>query len=335
MGGPHHGNGSAFGPALLEVPCPSLEGLHVEVHSPPSPGADELVERLHHELWSLAPRRVRPQGQPVQWGDEVECDILMVAGGKVVPGGARACVGLEMRPMAHLPGLVEKIVGMATGSSTTFELRLPEDYPVPQLSSLLVTVLVEVRGAAAVECPELEDPQALRAAGLGDDLDQAMQMLLTKTDEEQADELLVLATQEALASMAARVQIDIPQELIDTELELAWNKSEGPLLRSKGFDDELLERAFRDYLSLPQHRAEVELRLRIGAGLGALIRERSLTPEPETVGRLLEEIADQLGLELEDVGHSIEEPERLAIANQALYLTAVEQVMEAALIKVI
>lgn len=333
MGGPGE-IGPAVGPALLEVPSPSLEDLQVEVLSPPSPTAEELVERLHHELWSLAPRTVRSAGEPIEWGDEVECDILMVAGGRVIPGGARACVGLEMRPMAHLPGLVEALVGLENGGATFFELRLPEDYPVTELRSLEVSVLVEVRGAAAVQCPSLEDIEALRGAGLGNDLDEAMDNLVTLIDEEQAEELVVRATQEALRAMAARVQLEIPQGLSDRELELAWRKSEEPLLRAKGFDDELLAKALGDYLTWPQHRAEVELRLRIGAGLGALIRDRALVPEQAAVQELLNQTAGELGFGLEEVGDSLGDAERLAIANHALYLRAVEEVMEAARITV-
>lgn len=323
--------------SLPSIPPPSLHDLQAEVEAPVPPTAEELIEALHQALRATSPRRKRAAGEPIQPGDEVECDLIALAGGRLVPGGLHRRALLEMRAFQHLPGLLELFLGLTPGQARTGELTLPPDYPVPEFASSQVTVFLQVHQVAEVAPRALDDADALRQAGLGDTVEEAMQSLSERLDQEQGEELLILATQAVLASLADRVEIDLDPQLIDEELQRVWNHSSGELLQQLDLPADLIELAQNDFVSQPDLRWQAEQRLKIGLALAALVAEHGLTPEPEIMEELLLAASQQLRLTPQQAREALrQEPEQAQLsASTALYLRAVEYVMSHAQVTVI
>lgn len=317
--------------------APDLQGLTARVSSPLPPGAEELVERLHQKLRALAPRREREAGEPVAPGDEVECDLLAVVGGQVLPGSAQRGVLLELRPFAFLPGLVEGMVGMPTFSARTLPVRLPHDYPLAEFAGVQANYYVEVRRAFAVEMPALDDPDALRASGLGADLEQAMASVAAEIDAEQGEELLAEATRAVLDQFAERVPEGDLQARVEQELNRRWQETDGDFLREKEFSPEMVERARRHFVSDPELRRQTLRQLKLALGLTALIEEQRLAPDAESVNGLLDLAAETVRASRVEIGQALRaEPDQAAeVLRNSLYLKAVEFVMARARVEVV
>jgi trigger factor len=322
---------------LPRISSPSLEDLRVQVAAAQPPTGDQLVERLYQRVRAAAPRRERGSGEPVERGDEVECDIVTLVDGRVVRGGVKSRAVLEMREFVHLPGFLEQVLGMPAFSARTFDLKLPPDYPVAEAAGRTATIFVEARRVFAVPEVDMEDAGALRRAGLGDSLEEALESVAAEIDEEQGEALLVEATQTVLSALAQRVQAEVPAAAIDEELRQVWQGSEGALLRRKGFESGLLEQAESDFLSHPALRAEAEERIRIGLALGALVDREGLAPSRSTMRMLLETAAGALGTTVEEARQSVAaEPAYATQAGQsALYMEAVQFVMSKAIVDVV
>jgi trigger factor len=322
---------------LPQIEAPSLDDLRVQLASPSPPTAEELIERLHQRLRQCASRRQRDPGEPIEMGDEVECDLITLVEGRPIPGGIHSLAHLEVREFLHLPGLLEQLLSMTTFSAKTFELVLPQDYPVPWAAGRTATIFVEARRVFQIAPTDLEDSAALRAAGLGDNLEQAMEAIAAEIDAEQGEELLVDATQTVLQALAGRVSAEVPPAAVDEELRQIWQKSEGAVLSGKNLSADLLANAQAAFLRDPFNRQQAEQRIKAGLALGALVEKEGLSPSAETMTMLLKSAAEQTGVPLEQAKASLKsEPLSAQQAGQtALYLNAVEFVMSRALVDVL
>lgn len=314
-----------------------MEELRVQVPAARPPSGEELIENLYTHLRAQSPRRERTPGEAIEPGDEVECDIVTLVAGRLVPGGTKAGVRWEMREFVSLPGLLEQVVGMPTGSAKTFALELPDDYPVPSVAGQTATVYFEARRAFQVDPVDMENPATLSAAGLGESFEEALEIVAERLDLEQGEALLVEATQVVLSALAGRVSEEIPPAAIDEELRQVWQKSEGILLGQKGFPVEMAAQAQADFLNDPLQRAQAETRIKLGLALSALIEKEGLRPTEDTMSMLLDNAAAEVGVSSEEARRSlVAEPLFALQAGQtALYLNAVEFVMSRAVVQVI
>jgi trigger factor len=242
-----------------------------------------------------------------------------------------------MRPFMQLPGLLESLVGMTAGTSKTFDLVLPENYPITELAGKTAEVQVYVHEIYEVETPELDDLSAIRGSGLGNSLDEAMDAVAAEIDEEQGAQLLVDASEAVLWEFSDRVQGEVPEEAIDEELRRSWEEQQGELLADMGLAEDVREDSRQSYIASPQHREDVRRRLLIGMGLAALVEAEGIAPSAEVMQTLLDSAADAVGRDSEAVKEALAaDPERARqAAETALHLTAVEFVMERAKVEVI
>lgn len=313
-----------------------LEDLSVTVSSPPPPTGEEILEALHQRVREKAPRRERKPGEAVDWGDEVECDLITLCEGRILPGGIRRSARLEMREFLHLPGFIEGIVGMPTFSAKTFELTLPPDYVDSDVAGKRATFYLEARRVYQLEPCSLDDPQALNRAGLGESVEEALERIAQQIDEEQGEALLIEATQAVLAKLAERIEMPVPDAAVDEELRLTWEHSEGVVLEGKGFSQEMVASSLATFLADPRNRREAELRIKVGLALGAVASAHGLAPDEESARSLLVAAAGGAEVTLQEARESLRTehggPELLARA--ALYQKTVEFVVARAHIEV-
>jgi len=309
----------------------------ISLQSPPSPDADTLVRRLHERLRTAAARRERSPGECLEAGDDIQCDLLTVVEGRILPGSAQKATLLELRPFVHLPGLYEGILRIPVFSAATVPLTLPPDYPVAGYAGASAHLYVEVRRAWAVDMPALDDTQALKNAGLGSSPEEAMQRLADDLEAELADELLLEATQSVLDRVAAETTVEGLAEKVDAELLRQWQRGDGDFLAEKGFSSEIQASARADFLADPGLRAQAERQIRIHAGLGARIERQQLQVAPDCADDLLQQVADSMGLELSHLKKALADDPVAAreVAYTALYLTAVRQAVAEARFEVV
>ena len=320
---------------LVEGQSFDLESIEVTVEAPNLPSAEDLIERLHQILWSEAPRRQRLEGEPIAEGDDLECDIVTVVGGKILPDGCHHCARFEVRDFLHLPGFIDEILDMKTWSAKSFLLTFPQDYQVQALRGVEATYYVEARRAYEVNLEPLEHSEQLSRAGLGDTIDEALEIVAARIDEEQGDELLVTATQAVLDALGERVEAKIPDVTVDEELRLLWEKNRAPIFLGKAFSESTIENAEKDFVSYGPLRAQAAHRLRIALALAKVIEENNLNPSEEGVDDFIRSLTPQVGTQDEIEKVLLNHPDtQRDLAQQSLYLQAVEFVMTRARFKV-
>ena len=186
----------------LRKPTPSLE--------------DDAVDRALDRLRERAARYEPVEGRTVEIGDTVVVDLR-----RELPGEddeTHEDVSIDLGASANPPGLDEELTGLKVGDSKTFTLRYPDDYANTDLAGTSVAYSVTVKGLKRRVVPELDDEFA-RDLGDFDDLD----ALRTRVEEDLRREAELKAERDVRADLlkqvAAWVTFDVPDSLIDRELD--------------------------------------------------------------------------------------------------------------------
>lgn len=317
---------------LPSVDAPPLSALRVQLTRPPAVTADEVGARFHRLLRERAQKKDRPSGTPVELGDEVQVDIVGYADKVLIPGSVRVGAWMDLEPMPHLPGFAETVAGTRVGDACALDMELPEDYPVPTLAGKQARFLVEVRAAREVLAPDPEDAAALKALGLGDSLQAAMDKVTELVDEERAA-LESLRFQDAvLDTLSEHTQVELPPALVDEEIRLRWAAHEQPLLKEKGFHPDEQQEALQAWQHSAQVRADAERRLRVSLALEAVGRREGWELSPEELHESLRELAAELGLDVREAAQVVEKDPALAerLTRTARHLMLVSRLVAAA-----
>ena len=183
-----------------------------------TPEAD-AVERTLSQLQTRAARYEPVEGRAIGDGDTVTLDV-----DRSEPHGDHAHdhhhkdVVVEIGGKANPPGFDDEIRGLETGAAKRFTLHYPEDYAAKEMAGSDVHYSVTVKDIRTKVLPALDDefakdvgdfqtPEALRAR-IAEDLE--------REATAEADRQL---RADLLKELAGRVAVDLPDALVDRELD--------------------------------------------------------------------------------------------------------------------
>jgi trigger factor len=320
--------------SLPPVKAPSTEGLEVTVPAPPNLTQEDLIRAFHDLSREHAEVRDRVLGEPVAMGDDVQLDILGYSNGQLIPFSMRTNFWMELAPQEMLPGFADAIAGSEVGDSLKIDLVLPANYPVESLRGLPASFVVDLIAAREVKVPDTDSDEVLSQFGRGNTMEEVMDSLAEQLLEEQADMLWLEAQNMVLDQLASRIEVEIPQSLVDEEIRRRWAAAEGEAVAEKEFSVEEQREALDLWLKDPGTRAEVERRLRVSLALKAVAERDKLVLTPEKTIALLEEQVSVFGITPGQLREALVDPSAATqLRDVAWHLMAVEHVMNKAKVR--
>lgn len=183
---------------------------------PPVAVADEAVDEALERLRQRAARYEPVEDRAVDAGDTVVVDLVREAPGE--PADRHEGVSIEIGAAANPPGFDDQLVGMAVGEGKRFAVEYPADYSVSDMAGTTVHYDVSVRAVKTRVVPALDDELA-KDLGDFDSLD----ALRARVREDLQGDAERTAERELrndlLRQLAARVTFEIPEALLDREVE--------------------------------------------------------------------------------------------------------------------
>lgn len=317
--------------ALPEATLTSSDPIRVTVPAAPPLTEEELTERFEQLVREHAELRDREWGEPVELGDDVRLNIIGYANEKLIPFSIRSGWWMELEPQDALPGFAEALAGSAVGDCVGVELVLPETYPVESLRGVSARFMVDLLAAREVTLPDPDSEEFLRKLGRGSTLDEVMESLGKELLEDRENEQWLEARNRVLDALASRVNVTLPESLIDEEIRRRWETAEGEMVRENDFSPAETAEALLAWRTDPATRADVKRRLRVSLALKAVAERDGLRLEPGDVFGVLENYMDVYGLTASEVREALVTPETAApLRNLAWHLYTVEHVMEQA-----
>ena len=179
---------------------------------------DEALARLRDRSARYEP----VEGRGVQNGDSVLMDLTRTAeskDGEAEPQTDRhENVTVDIGAQANPPGFDQELAGLTAGSSKTFDIRYPDDYTVTELAGTTVNYDVSIKAIRKRFVPPLDDEFA-KDLGEFDSLAALRARVREDLEHESRHESERELRADLLKQLAARVQFDVPQALLDREID--------------------------------------------------------------------------------------------------------------------
>jgi trigger factor len=212
---------------------PDIDGMPVAVdNAAVSPDdVEEYLGTLRERFASL-----KGVDRAVQGGDYVSIDLAASVDGEPVEDAQASGISYEVGSGNMLDGLDEALAGMTAGETTTFTAELAGGALAGQTADVSVTVdSVKVK-----ELPELDDEFAQSASEF-DTIGELRASTRRQLEAMRQAGQVGQAHERALDALLARIEIPLPERLIDAEIEQRRQSLTERLERSDATLDSYLE----------------------------------------------------------------------------------------------
>ena len=212
---------------------PDLDGMPVTVDD-----ADVTPDQVEEYIGALRERFASLKGEdrPVAEGDFVSIDLAASVDGEPVDDAQASGISYEVGTGSMLDGLDDALLGMAQGETKTFTAELGGG----KLAGMQSDVTVTVHSVKVKELPPLDDEFAQSASEfdtLGELRAGTRTQLETMRRAGQAEQ----ARERALDAVLSRVDIPLPDSLVNQEIELRRQSLDDRLRRSGSDRDGYLD----------------------------------------------------------------------------------------------
>ena len=218
---------TAIVPVKPEVKISSYKGMKIKEFA--YNVKDEEVEAELNRVLDRNARKVEVTDRAAANGDIVNIDFVGTVDGVKFDGGEAEGFDLTLGSGQFIPGFEDQVVGMNIGETKDVNVTFPENYQAENLKGKAAVFAVKLNGIKAKELPELTDEFIKEATG-----SESVEAYKAKAKErlqQQADRRANDATENSiLDAIAANTEAEIPQAMIDTEVDNLIKKFEYQLM---------------------------------------------------------------------------------------------------------
>ena len=214
-------------PVKPEVKISSYKGIKIKQFA--YNVKDEDLQAEIDRLLDRNARKVAVSDRPAQNGDIVNIDFVGTVDGVKFDGGEAEGFDLTLGSGQFIPGFEDQVVGMAIGETKDVNVTFPENYQAENLKGKPAVFSVKLNGIQAKELPELTDEFIKDATG-SESIDAYKEKTKARL-QEQADKRATDATENSiLEAVAQNTEVEIPQAMIDREIDSLLQKFEYQLM---------------------------------------------------------------------------------------------------------
>ncbi|RLC37461.1 trigger factor [candidate division Kazan bacterium] len=193
--------------------------------------------------------------RPAKMGDWVEVDFVGYIDNKPFEGGQSKNHPMILGDKLFIPGFEEGIVGMRAKDRKTIEVEFPKDYGKTELAGKKAKFDITLHKVKSVNYPEINDKFVQKVSKFKtlDEFKADIKKFLEEEAEKRAE---TKSREDAIMELAKLVKVDLPDEMVDSELEamlkdlrmrVAQQKMEfADYLKKAGVNEEGLKSQWRD-----------------------------------------------------------------------------------------
>lgn len=178
------------------------------------------LEEIQKELDYLRKSRAKliTVSREARKSDYVEINFNVLVDGKEIEGGKSQNHPLTIGENYFIPGFEENLIGMKENDEKEFELEFPKEYYKKELAGKLAKFKVKMNLVQKKELPEINDDFA-KSLGKFENLENLKKSILEGMEMEQKKKIEEKWRQEILEKIISDCQVEIPEVLIESELD--------------------------------------------------------------------------------------------------------------------
>lgn len=280
-----------------EVKLNQYKGLSVKAEEVKYDPAQ--VERVLDEKRSEQATLIPVEGRAAQLGDVAIVDYVgrfaAAAEGEEpeeIPGGKAEQFQIELVEGRFLEGFVKGIVGMQPGETKEITVDFPGDYGRDELAGQSAIFSITLQELKEKELPELDDDFA-REVSEFQTLAELRESLEKKFQEESEKKTKANQTEALLNELLNHVEIDIPETLIEREIDVIIRQT-AIQLGSYGLDINQLYTKENVAQMRERSRPDAIDRIKKSLALKEIAKQESLQVEAAAIDARIEEVMEQL-----------------------------------------
>ncbi|MBU5262752.1 trigger factor [Bacillus atrophaeus] len=287
-----------------EVKLGDYKGLNVE--------KDETAvtdEDVQNELKALQERQaelvVKEEGT-VEEGNTVVLDFEGFVDGEAFEGGKAENYSLEVGSGSFIPGFEEQLTGLEAGAEKEVEVTFPEEYHAEDLAGKPAVFKVKIHEIKAKELPELDDEFAKDVDEEVETLAELTEKTKKRLEEAKENEADAKLREELVLKASENAEADVPQAMIDTELDRMMKEFE-QRLQMQGMNLELYTQfSGQDENALKeQMKEDAAKRVKSNLTLEAIAQAENLEVTDEEVDAELTKMAEAYNMPVENIKQAI------------------------------
>ena len=189
-------------------------------------------EEIEHEISHILERYtdlVTKEGK-VENGDVAIIDFEGFKDGVAFDGGKGENYELEIGSGTFIPGFEEQLIGMSSGEEKEINVTFPEEYPQPDLKGQPVVFKVKVNEVKEKVKRELDDELfedlAMEGVNSKETLEKEIKANIEANKEMDAENKYI---DTLLEEVGKNVEVDIPEEMVDEEVDRLMHRYEEQL----------------------------------------------------------------------------------------------------------
>jgi len=258
-----------------------LERLKPEV---PEEEIDNALERIANQR-----RKNETIDRPAEKGDVVVIDFVGSVGGVEFPGGAAKDYSLELGSGSFIPGFEDQLIGLKAGEERTIQVTFPADYGSTELAGKEAAFKITGKSVNAV-IPQPIDESLATAIGM-ENLEELRKVVRERIERDYQGVARQKLKTALLDRLAEHHHFEVPQGMIDIELETIWRQYKAQLDRAKQAGTPETEPAKDEAAVKAEYRDIAERRVRLGLVLAEVGSKNNITVTQDELNRAVAEEA--------------------------------------------
>ncbi len=227
----------------------------------------------------------KPVERAAKVGDEVLIDFAGTDAKTKEPiaGADGKAYPLHLGSNSFIPGFEDNLVGMKSGEDKTFELTFPKEYGVTTLQNRKVVFAVTVTTVNELAEPKVDNAFAAKVGPFktltelkADIKKQVTAERHTQNEREYQNELI--------EKLAAKTTVDIPAQLIESEIDrMEQDERQNLVYRGQTWQEHLEAEGVTEAEHRERQRPQAELRVKSGLMLGDIAEQEGITVTDDEV----------------------------------------------------
>ena len=240
-------------------------------------------------------RIVTVEDRELKSGDISIIDFEGFTDGKAFEGGKAENFELTIGSGQFIPGFEDQMIGMKVNEERDINVKFPEEYHVKDLAGKDATFKVKLHEIKEKVLPEIDDEFAKDVSEF-DNLEDYKKDLNKKIKADKENHAKIDMEQEAIDKFIEKVEVTIPEEMIDSEVDKMIEEMNANLSYQGLNIDQYLQymgTTLDEYKK--QMRDQAQRRIKLDLGLEYVAKEEKVEVEDKDIDKKIKELAAQYG----------------------------------------
>lgn len=254
---------------------------------------EEEIERTREKNARIV--TVEDKERELKNGDISVIDFEGFVDGKAFEGGKAENFELTIGSGQFIPGFEDQMVGMKVEEERDINVKFPEEYHAADLAGKDATFKVKLHEIKEKILPELDDEFAKDISEF-DTLEDYRKDVNKKVKQRKENQAKAEKDQEAIEKFIKKVEVVIPEGMIDEEVEKMVEEMNANLSYQGLNIDQYLQYmgiTLDDYKK--EMRGQAEKRIKLNLGLEAVATQEKVEVSDEDIDTKIKELAAQYG----------------------------------------